>query len=195
MSLATVAAQARRGQKLTGKGEKARRTHPAYKVRLGAGSMPTTPPPTSRGRSQVRAAEPGAGPPRLRRVRPAPPRQVRPTPRLGATFSCVPASAIRRSAPRPGGGLPGLGRVAECCWASRDRVGRQLRRRTRQKPAKGASGDPGASKSYSGAQPHLTARACSARARPFPHLLARPSPTASGSRPGAARAAGHGAAE
>lgn len=75
---------------------------------------------------------------------------------------------------------------------SRDRVGRQLRRRTRQKPEKRASGDPGASKSYSGAKPHLSPRTCSARARPwaFPHLLARPhphTPTAGGSRPGARR--------
>lgn len=105
--------------------------------------MPTTPPLRSRGRCQVWAAEPGARPLRLRRVRPAPPRQVRPTPSLGATFSCVPASAIRRSAPRPAGGLPGPGRVAEPCWASRDRVGRQLRRRTRQKPEKGGLRGPG----------------------------------------------------
>lgn len=118
----------------------------------------------------------------------APPRQVRPTPCLGANFSCVPASAILRSAPPTGGGLPSLGRVAECCRASRDRVGRQLRRRTRQKPEKGASGNPGASKSSCGAKPHLSSRACSARARPwaFPHLLARPS-TAGGSTTGARR--------
>lgn len=182
-SLATVGAQSRRLKDVL---DKSRPTPPA---RSGWGGVNA-----NHASSQEPGAVPGAGRrARCRRSAPAPcpPRPAPPgAPHPQPACHLLLCPSVRHSPKCPSKGWRpshSEGRVAECCRASRDGVGRQLRRRTRRKSEKGASGDPG------GAAPELAGLQCACAAVGFffpPPAPVRETPQ----RPAARGPAGHGAA-